>query len=164
MSKQVLLAEQMQHPQELGLELKRTLLYYFSNEQLTDNQWDLYYPEEGSTIKDDQYYKFLPAYTLQDVLDVLPKFIHDTYDRYLNLAIDSEKLWCASYDNYDIGSTLKYINDESPIDVAYELIEAARDITFQVSSTWIPVKADRKEIESVTLTDNLEVEIKAKEK
>ena len=46
----------------------------------------------------------------------------------------------------------------------YELIETVREITFQVSSTWIPLKVDGKEIESVTLTDNLEVEIKTKEK
>ena len=44
----------------------------------------------------------------------------------------------------------------------YELIEAVREITFQVSSTWIPIKVDGKEIESIILTDKLEVEIKTK--
>lgn len=99
MSKQILSVEQMQHLKELGLELKRRTIYGSRHEQPTD-----------------------PAYNLQDILDVLPKSIHNIYDYYLNLAVNSEKLWCASYDNYDIGSTLEYIDDESPIDAAYELL------------------------------------------
>lgn len=120
MSKQVLSVEQMQHLQELGLELGRTEFYWarFKN-PANSGTWVLY---TGTVLGAGKNVETIPAYTLHDILDVLPKFIHNTYDYYLNLAVDSEKLWCASYDNYDIGSTLEYIDDESPIDAAYELL------------------------------------------
>lgn len=109
----------MQHLKELGLELKPTILLYIRNKLLESEKWEL------TILKDlpSGMFEQIPAYTLQDILDVLPKFITSVYDcGYLNLAVDSEKLWCASYDNYDIGSTLEYIDDESPIDAAYKLL------------------------------------------
>ena len=44
----------------------------------------------------------------------------------------------------------------------YELIKELFEVSSQISSTWIPIKVDGKEIESVILTDKLEVEIKTK--
>lgn len=45
----------------------------------------------------------------------------------------------------------------------YELLKELSEISSQFSSTWIPIKVGGKEIESVILTDKLEVEIKTKE-
>ena len=68
-------------------------------------------------------FAYLPAYTLQDILDILPKCISDgNYVYYLNLAVSTEGCWCISYDNYDIGGTLEYIDSETPIDTVYKLL------------------------------------------
>lgn len=49
------------------------------------------------------------------------------------------------------------------INTLYKLRLALQEIAFRLSSEWIPLKVDGKEIESVTLTDNFEVEIKTKQ-
>lgn len=116
MNKQVLSVEQMQHLQELGLELKPTMLHYTYNNLIEDKKWYL-------TVLTSSIFEQIPTYTLQDILDTLPEFIYDDgYNYYLNLAVDSVRSWCASYDSYDIGTTLEYFNDETPIDAAYGLL------------------------------------------
>lgn len=119
MSKQVLSVEQMQHLKELGLEFKFTMFYHTRIKCDKNDEWDL------TTVNELSEYMFeqIPAYTLQDILDVLPKVICDSYDYYLNLGVNSNnKLWTASYDNLDTQWVFKYINDKTPIDAAYKLL------------------------------------------
>ena len=67
MSKQVLDVQQMQHLQELGLELKETILvwarFMLGKTQISD--WEIAY--NHSAITDNS--QTIPAYTLQDVHD-----------------------------------------------------------------------------------------------
>ena len=82
MNKQVLSIEQMQHLQELGLELKETMLYWA---RCVDNnpraathygKWVLIKGNNAQTVG-LMHWEFIPAYTLQDVLDALPDFIDE---------------------------------------------------------------------------------------
>lgn len=84
MSKQVLDIEQMQHLQELGMELKETLLYWCrihdSRPRAATNngKWTLCKGENNPCVA-IQHWEYIPAYTLQDVLDKLPKQIGFEY-------------------------------------------------------------------------------------
>ena len=72
----------MQHLQELGLELKETMLYWA---RCVDNnpraathygKWVLIKGNNAQTVG-LMHWEFIPAYTLQDVLDALPDFIDE---------------------------------------------------------------------------------------
>lgn len=67
MSKQVLSVEQMQHLQELGLELKPTMCYHTRIK--CEEEWDLVTVIELS----EEMWQQIPAYTLHDILDTLPQ-------------------------------------------------------------------------------------------
>lgn len=77
-SKQILDVQQMQHLQELGLKLKETMLYWCRcvemNQRLKCFDYGKWYLQKGnkSQIAGLSHWEFVPAYTLQDVLDVLP--------------------------------------------------------------------------------------------
>ena len=128
MSKQVLDVQQMQHLRELGLELKETLLYWARC--VDNNPCAAPHDEEWALIKGNNtpptvgftYWEFIPAYTLQDVLDALP----DLIDEYC-LIIDMF-FGVIRYDNLERkdSSILKktYFNndDKYPIDAAYEML------------------------------------------
>lgn len=83
MSKQCLDVQQMQHLQELGLELDYdTLCRYVKFE---DTDW-LLKPSSDLNIIGISC-RYIPAYTLQDVLDVLPTSIrHNDCTYYLGMA------------------------------------------------------------------------------
>ena len=131
MSKQCLDVQQMQHLQELGLELKETMLYWA---RCVDNnpraathygKWVLIKGNNAQTVG-LMHWEFIPAYTLQDVLDALPKEI--TYENKRCWAsIDLEDgLIGYYYENYSLYYKWAYfevvMKDESIIDAAYELL------------------------------------------
>ena len=70
-SKQVLDAQQMQHLQELGLKLDYDTLFRYV--KFEDTDWLLKPFSDLNVIGIS--FKYIPAYTLQDVLDTLPKEI-----------------------------------------------------------------------------------------
>ena len=125
MSKQVLSVEQMQHLQELGMELDyNTMLSWILDERGKDKPL-LYISSEAVDYVDFCHY-CLPAYTLQDVIDALPKEI-----RYENkrcwASIDLEDGFIGYYyENYSLYYKWAYfeevMKDESIIDAAYELL------------------------------------------
>ena len=86
-SKQILSIEQMQHLQELGLKLKETMLYWA---KCVDNnpraathygKWVLIKGNNAQTVG-LMHWEFIPAYTLQDVLDALPKSLEIGKSKY----------------------------------------------------------------------------------
>ena len=127
MSKQVLSIEQMQHLQELGLEIKETILYWC---RIHDNRprsatnygkWTLCKGKNNPCVA-IQHWEYIPAYTLQDVLDALPDFINEYcliidmsfgVIRYDNLTRKNNPVLKETYFN-DEGNTL--------IDAAYEML------------------------------------------
>ena len=120
-SKQVLSIEQMQHLQELGLKLKPSLVHYYKIINIDSGKWYLSVTI-GDISEDSPTYQYIPAYTLQDVLNALPDFI----DEYC-LIIDMP-FGVIRYDNLKRKDSpiLKetYFNDEDKylIDAAYEML------------------------------------------
>ena len=91
-SKQVLDVQQMQHLQELGLELDYDTLYRYV--KFEDTDW-LLKPFSDLNIIGISC-KYIPAYTLQDVLDALPKNVSSNgKSYYLNVDL------CVGYVCYD---------------------------------------------------------------
>lgn len=125
-SKQVLSIEQMQHLQELGLKLKDAMMYWSKPHEgvicRCGNDWFL-------SLADDKTRKFfdvIPAYTLQDVLDALPKEIKPNTIRYwLRIDLVDECIYYF-YDDYNLTECRKkvfsYDGKDSLIDAAYKML------------------------------------------
>lgn len=118
---QVLSVEQVQHLQELGLELKPSLIHYFQIINVCDGKWYLSLTK-GDIISESPTYRYIPAYTLQDVLELLPDFIEE-YCLIVDMGFGVIR-----YDNLTKRNSpiLKetYFNDEDNkmIDSAYEML------------------------------------------
>lgn len=82
MSKQVLDVHQMQHLQEIGLKLKPSLVHYYKISNIDSGKWYLSVTT-GDISEDSPTYQYIPAYTLQDVLDALPEWIYVNTEQYL---------------------------------------------------------------------------------
>ena len=124
-SKQVLDVQQMQHLQELGLELDyNTVLSWIVDERGKDKPL-LCISSEAVDYVDFSHY-CLPAYTLQDVLDVLPNRIYDKGAFYLgcyDIMIDEHNICYAKWCGSEIESTYVEIEiKDYLIDAAYELL------------------------------------------
>ena len=81
-SKQVLSIEQMQHLQELGLNLKPSLVHYYKVISEDNGKWYLSVTI-GDILDGSPRYRYIPAYTLHDVLDALPEWIYVNIEQYL---------------------------------------------------------------------------------
>lgn len=117
--KQVLSIEQMQHLQELGLKLKPSLIHYYQIINVCSGKWYLSLTM-GDIMSESPTYRYIPAYTLQDVLESLPAKlgvngkIHITRD-FMTAA------WTVEYFE---GATLGrvYFESEELIDAAYDML------------------------------------------
>ena len=117
-SKQVLDVQQMQHLQELGLELNYDTLYRYV--KFEDTDW-LLKPFSDLNIIGISF-KCIPAYTLQDVLDALPKMIYPfpVHKIGFELWIGSGKIFYANM--FNLEDVLKVRYDKELIDAAYSLL------------------------------------------
>ena len=122
--KQVLDVQQMQHLQELGLELKETMLYWVVYEAGHENNFVT--TKENAMEVIDESCGMLPAYTLQDVLDALP--IEIKYkDKRCWLCIElADEMIGYYYENARFEHRWVYYEvvmiDESLIDAVYKLL------------------------------------------
>lgn len=132
MSKQCLDVQQMQHLQELGLKLEETMLYWA---RCVDNnpraathygKWVLIKGNNAQTVG-LMHWEFIPAYTLQDVLDALPKEIKYAGERcWLCFEAADERIgyykedcnFNREYVYYDVKET----SESNIIDSAYRLL------------------------------------------
>lgn len=123
MSKQCLDAQQMQHLQELGLELDYDTLYSYV--KFEDTDW-LLKPSIDLRIIGISF-KYIPAYTLQDVLDALPEEVKYKRKDYLIEMWKRDNEWTIGYLFFSADDTLDvlHLHDEtnkSFIDAAYEML------------------------------------------
>ena len=123
-SKQVLDVQQMQHLQELGLELKETMLYWVVYEAGHENNFVT--TKENAMEVIDESCGMLPAYTLQDVLDILPTEIKPAERRFwLRIDLSDECLYYY-YDDCNLVEHRKkvigYDGIDGLIDAAYSLL------------------------------------------
>lgn len=96
MTKQVLDVQQMQHLQELGLDTSNASMYWISY-----NGISVSIPSNFHLPTSDNDYVICDAYTLQDVLDALPRFVIDEegYKYYLQIEMMNTEFedWRISY-------------------------------------------------------------------
>ena len=130
MSKQCLDVQQMQHMQELGLEMKETMLYWCrihdSRPRAATNngKWTLCKGKNQPCVA-IQHREYIPAYTLKDVLDALPKDISkDGCTWYASLYIDFEnnRIAYGNTDRYGFEIYHEIMIEEDFIDSAYSML------------------------------------------
>ena len=130
-SKQILDVHQMYHLQELGLEMKETMLYWA---RCVDNnpraathygKWVLIKGNNAQTVG-LMCWEFIPAYTLQDVLDALPNSIggDEEVGYWLQIEQMARKFddWRVSYVSVSQDEYLHCFQSTNLIDAAYELL------------------------------------------
>ena len=123
-SKQVLDVQQMQHLQEMGMKLKETMLYWVVYEAGHENNFVT--TKENAMEVIDESCGMLPAYTLQDVLDILPTEIKPAERRFwLRIDLSDECLYYY-YDDCNLVEHRKkvigYDGIDGLIDAAYSLL------------------------------------------
>ena len=117
MAKQTLSIEQMQHLQELGLDTSNASMCWIK----TPNGRGLTFNDEWINL-DESILDPVPAYTLQDVLDALPKMIYPfpVHKIGFELWIGSGKIFYANM--FNLEDVLKVRYDKELIDAAYSLL------------------------------------------
>ena len=129
--KQVLDIKQMQHLQKLGLELGETLLYW-AREIATEPRAANYYGKwilvkgKGRASVGMTRWKYVPAYTLQDVLELLPTEIKPNQKRYwLRIDFADECIYYYYEDSRFIEyrkKMIEYDDIAGLLDAAYEML------------------------------------------
>lgn len=128
-NKQVLDAQQMQHLQELGLELKETMLYWVVLEAGHENNFVT--TKENAMGVIDESCGMLPAYTVQDVLDALPLQVEIPFHpecgkyelRIKRMVFNTGKVMHAVvYEKSDYIDWFVLHSHEKLIDAAYEML------------------------------------------
>ena len=117
-SKQVLDVQQMQHLQELGMKMDYDTLYRYV--KFEDTDW-LLKPFSDLNIIGISC-KYIPAYTLQDVLDAIPTTIlHDKriYELDINMCNESIEYVKTSVDDVLVGLRFTQLQ---LIDAAYSML------------------------------------------
>ena len=120
-SKQILDVQQMQHLQELGMKLDYNTLFKYV--KFEDSDW-LLKPSSDLDIIGISC-KYIPAYTLQDVLDALPKDISkDGCTWYASLYIDFEnnRIAYGNTDRYGFEIYHEIMIEKDLIDAAYSML------------------------------------------
>jgi len=134
-NKQVLNINQMQHLQELGLDTSNASMLYcdlYDEEYILVESKRRFDKEENAIllegVRNSVIYckKVTPAYTLQDVLDALPKYYHIANNGWtkLSIRVHTTKEWEIGYVYTDELSKYAFgcrILGKELIDAAYEL-------------------------------------------
>ena len=109
----------MQHLQELGLKLKPSLVHYYKIINIDSGKWYLSVTI-GDISEDSPTYQYIPAYTLQDVLESLPVKLGGNG----KIHITRDILTAAWTVEYFEGATLGrvYFENEELIDAAYDML------------------------------------------
>lgn len=112
MAKQTLSIEQMQHLNELGVDTRTaSLCWVCLLSEPYISFYDKEYPQEDT--------KVIPAFTLQDILDLLPHNV----DNELFLFIEKGKnKWRIGYTDKESEEIFEDFSDEELIDAAYEML------------------------------------------
>ena len=120
-SKQILDVQQMQHLQELGMKMDYDTLYSYV--KFEDTDW-LLKPFSDLNIIGISC-KYIPAYTLQDVLDELPKDISRdgcTWSASLYIDFESNRITYGNTDRYGFEIYHEIMIEKDLIDAAYEML------------------------------------------
>ena len=129
MGKQVLDMQQMQHLQELGMELKDTMLYWIVYKDGNENNFVT--TKENAMEVIDESCGMLQAYTLQDMLDALPLQVeiplHPERGKYelriKRMVFDEGRvMYSVVYEKEDYIDWIVIYSNGVLIDAAYEML------------------------------------------
>ena len=119
MSKQCLDVQQMQHLQELGMNTTNASMVWCKYNG--EKEYSHLLPKDEDVFERCLAVKHIPAYTLQDVLDLLPKSIGVEY--IYDLCIFPESISYTQFIGGEINDNLFAVPiNESLIDTAYSLL------------------------------------------
>ena len=122
MSKQCLDVQQMQHLQELWLKLDYNTMSSWIVDDRGKEKPLLCISSDALDYVDFNHY-CLPAYTLQDVLDALPKNVSSNGKYYyLNVDLDGESIYYGTNFGTVLLKGILYGKDGCLIDAAYNLL------------------------------------------
>lgn len=126
-SKQVLSIDQMKHLQELGLDTSDASMYWarVSHGSRVDDKskgkWFLSLHKEFQTCGFISY-EALPTYTLQDIIDKLPKEIKTSTDTYWITVSIYTNMWYICYSMSDEFDYYKEFSSVSLMDCTYYML------------------------------------------
>jgi hypothetical protein len=128
MEEQVLSIKQMRHLQELGLDTSDASMYWARvchGSRINDNtkgKWVLSLQKTFQTCGFTRYETF-PTYTLQDIMELLPKEVETDTDTYwLTISIYDCKEWYVCYSMSDEFDYYKEFKSKSLLDAAYKML------------------------------------------
>lgn len=118
MSKQVLSVKEMEHLKKLGVYTSKASMCWmiFDVDSLPSDLWI-----HSADCYDYDFAHPIPTFTLQDILDILPKeIIIDSKVYNLNIIFPNEGSWEVSYSSYSICK--EFFIENNLIDAAYEML------------------------------------------
>lgn len=130
MIKQVLSVEQMKHLQKVGLEFSETILYW-ARDVKTEPRAANYYGKwilvngKGLASVGLTFWEYIPAYTLQDVLDALPKCVSKdgcTWAASLYIDFENDRIAYGNTDRYGFEVYHEIMIEKDLIDAAYSML------------------------------------------
>lgn len=126
MDKQVLSIEQMQHLIELGVDTSKASMAWCKPEG--DKEYHLLLPNSQKSFEYDLVVKYIPTFTLQDMLDIMPKQLKIKVESYrtpvdcllmIDVANTCVYYECFVWQQYD---RAKYFDGVNLISSAYEML------------------------------------------
>lgn len=122
MINQVLNIDQMRHLKELGVDTSKASMFYVPKLQ-PKNEYQLMNVQPSPVIP------FIPAFTLQDIIELLPKTITakdsggliQTYDLYLAYS-NVDVCYCVFYSYSSKFGCLELFKSESLLEAAYQML------------------------------------------
>lgn len=122
-SKYVLSVEQMKHLQELGLDTSDGSMCWCYALSYKNAKWELeIYEDVINEKRDSAFWEIIPTYTLQDILDKLPRYINDFGVMY-KMCVEPlfSGPWAISYQR-GISEPFIFKVAGNLLDVAYEML------------------------------------------
>lgn len=121
--KQVLSVKQMKRLKELGIDTSDGNMCWCHALSYKNAEWELeIYEDVINQKRDSAFWKIIPAYTLQDILGKLPRYINDFGTKYkLHIEPTFAGPWCISY-QIGICEPFVFKLAEDPLDAAYEML------------------------------------------
>lgn len=122
--KQVLSVEQMKHLQELGLDTSDASMHwqYLTTADAIINGTDEIEEEPCLFVSQPNMKHEYPAYTLQDILDKLPQYIHPFASKRMKFTWVLEKDTIAYRNVEYFYDCFKYFTGDSSINIAYDML------------------------------------------
>lgn len=125
MEKQVLSIERMRHLKELGVDTSRASMCYrrigkYATGEVANLPWRLYL-NNGNYKEYNVEYEVVPAFTLQDILEMLPSKTVASYLHIGRKSFSGNIQFYVEYSNFG-GYAVSHFRNDSLLDAAYDML------------------------------------------